>query len=173
MRRTIGEITVILSLAAAAQSDAPKPAVSDDPLTTEQIAVYRAVLEDYAKDSKGALNAADKTYPLKQAAEGLDEGCFKEIQTKTAKDSVPIVRKLDDSLRLDRGFFLVDSDRQTEKIRGNNRQKPSRTGLFTLSEILFDEQHLHAVVAYNFVCGGLCGHGKLLALASQKPPLCS
>jgi hypothetical protein len=33
----------------AAQDHTPKPKVSKDPLTTEQIAVYRAVLENYVK----------------------------------------------------------------------------------------------------------------------------
>ncbi len=28
------------------------------------------------------------------------------------------------------------------------------SGLFTLSEIVFDKEHLHAVVGYSFVCGG-------------------
>jgi len=34
---------------AVSQEDAPKPKVSDEPLTAEQIAVYRAVLRDYLK----------------------------------------------------------------------------------------------------------------------------
>ena len=40
-------------------------------------------------------------------------------------------------------------------------------GLLSLSEIAFDTEHLHAVVVYDFNCGGLCGHKKVLALTKS------
>jgi hypothetical protein len=35
-------------------------------------------------------------------------------------------------------------------------------GLFSMSEIAFDKSHRHAVVAYRFWCGALCGNGRTL-----------
>jgi hypothetical protein len=32
-------------------------------------------------------------------------------------------------------------------------------GLFFLSEIAFDREHMHALVRFSFVCGSLCGSG--------------
>jgi len=189
MREAIRRLAVILILSplAAAQGDGPRPIVSSDPLTAEQIAVYRAVLEDYTKDSKGVLNVADRTEPLDQSGVGFDEACFKDIQAQPARDSVHVIHKLGLSLVLDKRFALVDPERQQDKIKENDPQKLVKsaiddhqpvtdkqvdesvkrafeTGLFTLSEILFDKQQRHALVAYSFVCGGLCGNGNLLVL---------
>jgi hypothetical protein len=189
MRHAVGHIAVILilSLLAAAQDDAPKPIVSNNPLTAEQIAVYRAVLEDYTNGSGGALNVADRTELLDRSGFGVDEDCFKSIQAQPTKDSVLIIHKLDRSLALDKRFSLVGPGHQQDKIKENDPQKLIKsaidnhqkvadkqvnesvkrafeTGLFTLSEILFDKQQRHALVAYSFVCGGLCGNGNLLAL---------
>jgi hypothetical protein len=55
---------------AVAQGQSQKPKVSKDTLSDEQMAVYRAVLKDYMKDSRGSLNLSIKTYPLV-----VDEGC--------------------------------------------------------------------------------------------------
>jgi hypothetical protein len=82
---------------------------------------------------------------------------------------------------------LVDPDRQERKIEESDPQKLMKraiddgekvtdkqlkdslkdafvSGLFTLTEIMFDKQHRSAVVAYSFVCGGLCGHGNTLIM---------
>jgi hypothetical protein len=37
-------------------------------------------------------------------------------------------------------------------------------GLFSMSEIVFDRGHLHAIVMYGFHCGLLCGNGATLVL---------
>ena len=177
----------VVSLFAGAQDDTPKPPVSNDPLTAEQIAIYRTVLEDYTKDGNGVLNVANRTEPLEQSGVGFDKACFKGIELKTARTSVPILHKLDPAVVVDKRFTLVDPELQEDKIKENDPQRLVKsaiddhqqvtdmqldesvkrafeTGLFTLSEILFDKQHRHAVVAYSFVCGELCGNGDLLAL---------
>jgi hypothetical protein len=57
-------VTLSLSLAAHAQDNAPKLKVSGESLTAEQIAVYRAALQDIQRDSKDALNLANTTEPI-------------------------------------------------------------------------------------------------------------
>jgi hypothetical protein len=182
----IAVTVLVLSLAATPQDSATKPIVSNDPLTAEQVAVYRAVLEDYTKEADGVLNVADRTEPLDDSGVGFDKACLNGLQLQVKK-TVPLVHRLDTSLAVDRKFLLVDPDRQQERIKENEPQKLVKsaiddheavtdkqvddsvrrafeTGLFTLSEIAFDKRHRHAAVAYSFVCGELCGNGNLLLL---------
>jgi hypothetical protein len=100
---------------------------------------------------------------------------------------VHVVHKLDSLLAGNPGLVLVQRQQQEQEIEGNDPQKLIKkaidghkkvtdkeldgstkkafeTGLFTLSEIVFDKQRKHAVVAYSFVCGALCGNGNTLLL---------
>ena len=68
---------------------------------------------------------------------------------------------------------LVDADKQALIVRNNDPTSSLRegksvetavnrafsSGLFSVSEIAFDEEHRRALVGYSFVCGSLCGHG--------------
>ncbi len=179
----ITAVFLSLSICAMTQEDAPKPKVSDDSLTPEQIAVYRAVLKDYTKGSDGALNLANITEPLDQS----DKACFEGIEVGVSKVSTPVVHRLTPSLVLNSRIVLVDPDRQQKAIKENDPQnllkkavddhekvtdeqvdqsvkQAFETGLFALSEIAFDKEHRRAVVAYSFACGMLCGNGNTLVL---------
>jgi hypothetical protein len=78
---------------------------------------------------------------------------------------------------------LVDPKQQRKRVEENDPQEVLKirkrvtdeqiadalktafsNGLFTLSEIAFDDNHERALVAYSFVCGGLCGNGGTLML---------
>jgi hypothetical protein len=50
------------AICALPQDESPKPKVSKDALSDEQLSVYRSVLNDYMKDSRGTLNLSSKTY---------------------------------------------------------------------------------------------------------------
>ena len=70
---------LLLSLVAVSiQDDEPKPVLSQDPLTAEQIAVYRAMLAHYTKGEDVALNIANVTDPLGGDPE-LAESCSKDV----------------------------------------------------------------------------------------------
>lgn len=183
MRRVwITMIFIAVTFCAASQESTPKPEVSRDSLTSEQIAVYRAVLTHYLKDSDGALNLADTTQPLDQS----DKACIKGIEM-SAKEQARLIHKLEPSLVAHTKIVLVDSERQRSTVEQNDPQnlmkkaiddhervtheqvdqsvkQAFQSGLFTLSEIAFDKERRHAVVAYSFVCGMLCGHGNTLVL---------
>lgn len=175
------------SLLAAAEDKQPKPIVSKDPLTSEQIAVYRAVLVDYAQGNKITLNLANKTGAVVRSGFDWDEDCVKSLQLEPAPNPGPVVHAFDPSVDLGVKFVLVDRDAQTNTVSKNDpgnvinsaaeKGKPLNedkigdavkkafdTALFTLSEIVFDKDHKHAVVSYSFYCGGLCGHGGILVL---------
>jgi hypothetical protein len=188
--RHIGMIvmaSLALSMAAATQDDAPKPKVSKHPFTTEQIAVYRAVLEDYRNGFDGALNVASKSEPLDQSELTLDKTCVKGLELENTGSSGSFVHELSSAVAVSPKIVLVDPDRQQKKVEENDPQRLMKraiddgekvtdkqlddslkqafaTGLFTLTEIVFDKQHRRAVVAYSFVCGSLCGHGNTLVL---------
>ena len=176
-------ILLALSLRTFTQEQTPKPKASDDPLTTEQIAVYRAVLSDFLKGSDGTLNLANVTETLDQS----DKACFRGMDAGVIRESASVIHRLETSLVADTKVVLVDPDRQQKTIAENDPQKLIKkavdehgrvtneevdasvknavsTALFRLSEIVFDKQHRRAVVAYSFTCGMLCGNGNTLVL---------
>ena len=102
---------------------------------------------------------------------------------KADKNTVPIIHKFDSSVVSGLNASLVDPDKQRNKVESIPRFPPcmfssdpeQRSGencerqlkklldlhyqaaLLTVSEILFDEQHLHVGVSFEFDCGVLCG----------------
>ena len=175
---TLALAFTFVSFCAFAQEQSKKPKVSTNLLTDEQLAVYRAVLKDYTKDSPGNLNLSSKTYPMK-----LDEGCAKGIKPERMESVVLHAF----TAALTPNVTLVDPEQQETKIKQNDPQNLAKraidkrvvvtdkqlnesvelafsTGLFSFSEIIFDKGHRHAVVAYSFECGSLCGHGNNVVL---------
>jgi len=172
------------SVVALSQADPPEPTISKEPLSADQIAIYRAVLEKYVKGMSQRLNLADVTETLDRSdLEDLPEDppCLKSLDLEPASQSTPRVHQLDPAIASNLNVVLVDPDAQSQIVRENDPQKlmgmhatdqqlddavktAFKTGLFTLSEVLFDTQHRQAVVSYSFYCGRLCGHGNFLLL---------
>jgi hypothetical protein len=184
---TAAIVGLTLSLAPMAQDEGPKPIVSKNALTAEQVAVYRAVLRNYTNGTDNSLNVANRTVPLPTSGPFSSDGCVKDVELKTAESSVPVIHLLDSRVVSDLKMVLVDAEQQKKAVDDNDPQKlmnkanddretvtekqlddslalAFKAGLFTLSEIIFDKQHRHAMVSYSFICGGLCGHGNTLAL---------
>lgn len=182
---TVVVATLSLTLGATPQDDAPKTKLSPDPLTEEQVAVYRDVLDSYSNGSNTALKVADKTETLDLSE---DKDCLKGIEMDAGNTSTSVVHRLDGRVtKMKKDITLVDAELQQKKGEENDPQKLMKraiddgervtekqldrslrgafaAGLFTLSEIAFDRRHQHAVLAYSFVCGGLCGHGNTIVL---------
>lgn len=160
--------------------DAPKPEVSKEPLTDEQLAVYRVVIDNYMKGSRGSLNVSDTTYPLDLDGPFSGEDCTAGIQPEQHDARVPVVHTFNSTLSS--SVVLVDSKQQEAKVKQSDPenlikkaidghepvtddqvkhsvQTAFSVGLFSLSEILFDNGHRHAIVSYSFHCGMLCGNG--------------
>ena len=177
--------TLSLALVALCQEDAPKAKVSSDPLTEEQIAVYRTVFDSYSNGSNATLNVADQTKTLDLSE---DKDCLKGIDLDPGNTSTSVVHRLDKRVtKMKKNIVLVNGELQQKKVEENDPQKLMKraidggervtekqldgslreafaTGLFAFSEIAFDKRHQHAVLAYSFVCGGLCGHGTTIVL---------
>ncbi len=177
--------TLSLAFVALSQEDAPKARVRSDPLTEEQIAVYRTVIDSYSNGSNATLNVADETETLDLSE---DKDCLKGINLDLSNTSTSVVHRLDDRVtKMKKNIVLVNRELQQKRVEENDPQKLMKraidggervtekqldgslreafaTGLFTFSEIAFDNRHQHAVLAYSFVCGGLCGHGNTIVL---------
>lgn len=173
---------LLLNVSLECQDD-PNPTMSDEPLTTEQLAIYQVVIRTYRKRDSRAMNLANRTDPLQRTEGSSDLGCVQGIKPGSPR----VVHRISDATALGPALLLIDPDRQQEQINRNDPQnfikraidkhqkvtnqelddsikKAFETGLFTLSEIAFDKNHRYAVVAYSFVCGGLCGNGETLVL---------
>jgi hypothetical protein len=160
-------ITVI---AAAQQPSQPKLAVT--PLTSEQIAVYRAFLADYNSGSKRVLNVANITDPFEPDTDPMIS------DDKNGRDTC--LRAFPPHINVSE-VHLLPSDLESAQIRlvnptkhkladpGDNIRSPQDVdaaveagfdhGLMTLSEVVFYTQHGIAAFSYSFVCGRLCGNG--------------
>ena len=168
---------------------AKKAQLSGNPLTKEQVAVYRAVLGDYTKEVEDSLNLDSKTEPLDRSGHFFDDGCAEGLELENT--SVPMIHHLDRRVVTSSKIVLADGDRQQKTIAENDPQnlvkkaveghenvsdkqlkdsvtQAINTGLFTFSEIAFDKPHRHAVVSYAFVCGGLCGHSNTVVLKKNR-----
>jgi hypothetical protein len=160
--------------------------LSKDPLTAEQIAVYRAILANYTKGVDAALNISNVTDPFGESS-NFSHGCPKDTSEHSPSSSPQIVHRLDPTVLLNSKMVLVDPHQQAELVKENDPQNlimgaidnhqpvndsdlsksvqtAFSTGLFTFSEIVFNKKHTQATLQYGFVCGGLCGSGSTVVL---------
>ncbi len=147
-----------------------------NPLSAEQIEVYKAFLSSYTNGSKSSnLNIANRTVPLDLSDAG---NCLEGIKVESNDLAYSIIHEFDSQSILPANATLVDSKKQMAKVKEND---PGRTmqqgdsvehavesafasGLLTLSEVAFDKTHRYAGMNFSFGCGGLCGHGGIVIL---------
>lgn len=85
-----------LALAAIAQDVAHEPKVSSESLTKEQVTVYRAVLQDFLKDSTDTLKLANTTEPIEETAGPFTRGgCLKTSSSAIPDASVLLLHHID------------------------------------------------------------------------------
>ena len=141
---------VLFSVASFSQDNSSKPKLSDQPLTEEQADIYRTVLKHYPKNSGEMLNVSDTTVPLEVSGRAwfgplrpnggsFDKACVEGIELEQAPSPVPVVHKLSPSVLASAKMKFVEPEPQENRIE-----------VFTLSEIIFDRLHRHALVSYSF-----------------------
>jgi len=158
---------------------ADRPTKSATPLSEDEIAIYKAVLWQYASDESRSLNVSSKTYPLDPESHmnGLRNGeCLKGIQLDNLAAISHTYHELPPEVLSGKNMRLVDPEKQAKIVKSNDPDRTMAkgksvdnavkdafaTGLFSISEIAFDKDHRYAAVSYSFWCGGLCGHGSTL-----------
>jgi hypothetical protein len=174
------------TLVAAQKTDAPLQ-VSKEAVSADQIAIYRAVVIDYLKDSGEWVNLANKTAPLRLSGPSASGGCDPEFDLEANPSPTPLLHQVDPKVARGLNVTLVDPNAQEAKIKkndprnlksgtdngggevsgqqlDNSERRAFQNALFTLSETAFDKAHRRVVVSYSYVCGEHCGHGETLIL---------
>ena len=172
---------------ALAQKSPPKPVMSKQSLTPEQITIYRAVLFHYTKGDPVPLALASRTEPFSRQFEETAV-CMGDVLLPEP-DAIPIVHRIDPAVALSdrmtivnahQGETVEESDGGSPIQGGNESHKPSTgqasenfvmppnaTDLFTFTEIIFNKEHTRAAVQNSSVCGGLCGVGGTLVFTVE------
>jgi len=170
---------VVLFVFACLTAVAKEPAVqiSKDPLSSEQIAIYKDFLAGFGdedKDHRFVLNLVDTTIPLSINASDRD-GCASDIVANGGLAGIVVHRfpaemKSADLRLVDRKHKVSDPGDAIR--RGAPVENAVVAGfasaILTFSEIAFDKQHRTAAFSYSFVCGRLCGHGGLVIYELQN-----
>jgi hypothetical protein len=86
-------------------------------LTPEQVAAYRAVLQDYRKENPGRLNVASRTEPL--TISESDRLCVQKVRLQEGGTSTQTIHVLPSELAAESGVVLVDAERQKQAIEEN------------------------------------------------------
>jgi hypothetical protein len=142
--------------------------------------VYKAVLDEWARGARGAINVVIVTDSFDLA--GGVSHCFKgHVFEIVVPKLAHRIREQDLAALEPHKIHLVDSEAYAREIDANDPQngmRPGATdrdikdsvdnafehGLFSFGEIQFDTTHAYAMVSYGFRCGELCGHGDTLLM---------
>jgi hypothetical protein len=171
-----GEIRRAVALSAQSiVSGHEKAAKITKPLDADEVAIYKAVIEQWNSNDPAALNVSVKTFSLDTtlSSEAAECGCWAGLSAEsllTASHSFHILTEND----LPKNHIrLVHPREQSASIAQNDPGVTIRdgrsvedavdnafaNGLFSMSEIVFDRGRQHALVSYAFHCGALCGSG--------------
>jgi len=151
------------------------PIKSTSSLSSDEIAIYRAVLQHWGVRNKTSLNISSATFPF--SLDRVSCECLQGIDLPALLNASRSSHDLPTTVLL-RNMKLVDGKQRIAIVRGND---PDRTiadsrsvnqavrnafahGLFSMSEIVFDKQYFHAIVSYGFRCGLLCRSGATVVL---------
>jgi len=158
----------------AQQAPPPAPKVSDQPLTAEQLGVYKFILTHWMYDGKSPLNLIIQTDAFSMEDASDAQACLKGLDLEPYDPAVVHRFRLQDLPQLNPVHLqLVEREAQQKVVEEND---PSRLiqrgksveeavksgfdhGYAWVTEIRCDKSHTHAVVSYGFHCGGLCGNG--------------
>jgi hypothetical protein len=156
---------------ALAGSPVEKTVRDASPLSSDDVAIYRGILERWNSQSRGTLNVSNRTFPI--GRDLSDCGCLRGIDVQNISKAAHSFRILTGDVLGRTNISLVDADKQALIVQRNDPSNSIRegksvetavngafsTGLFSMSEIAFDKEHRRALVSYSFVCGSLCGSG--------------
>lgn len=148
-------------------------------LSADEVAIYRAVLQQYSSGETANLQVSVATYPLSpdSPTSGLAApDCLKGIQLENLSAVSHSFHELPPDVLTGKRMTLVDPKKQGKIVHSNDPSNTIRKGksvenavndafataLFSMSEIAFDKEHHFGVVSYFFRCGSLCGNGSTI-----------
>src|SRR5690348_12328606 len=133
------------------------PFPSDD-----EMAIYQAVLQQWAAGDRHPVKIAVDTYPLDFThGEQIPCECLKDFESSDLWAASDSSHKLTPKMLPLRGMRLVDLDEISQSHRRSSNATARKTpaqiaeadianGIFWFSEIAFDSAHGHALVSYSF-----------------------
>jgi hypothetical protein len=125
-RKTTSIVLLLFSgLSLWGGSNDPKPTVSKDPLSADQIAVYRAFLKFYDNGAAGTPNVGNVTIPL-QLHDDEKKGCLKGIALENAVQARTTIHSLGPEIAEGRKLKFVDPEQQRKAVH-EYEDDPSRT----------------------------------------------
>lgn len=168
----VGAALVAIVPAGSAQPNQKQ--VSSSPFTEDQVAVYQAFLADYRRGRAETLNVAELTDIL-QPDEGDYGGCMKGFPKSSPTN---VVHRLTHEFATQNHLRAVDP--KTHKVdvpedgilNGQSVEEAVKSGfksgLLTLSEIIFDKNRRRAALHFSFTCGELCGHTETVVYEKRR-----
>jgi hypothetical protein len=167
---------ILVQVSALNSAQPPQIEIRSSPLTSEQTAVYHAFFVDYRQGSSrgDATNAAELTETL-QPDEGDYSGCMKGFRQDPP---VKVIHRLTEDFANRNNLRLVDpklhkvqdpADSMRNGLSVESAVESGfRSGLLTISEIIFDAKHKRAAFHYSFVCGQLCAHYETVVYEKRR-----
>ena len=156
---------------ALAKLPTEKPVRNTNPFSADDVAIYNVVLDLWNSNSRSLMNVSNRTFPMDRDLSDCD--CLKAIPLPNIANAARSSRILTRDVLGGKNIRLVDPDTQALIVQTNDPSHSIRegkairtavdrafsTGLFSLSEVAFDNEHRRALIGYSFVCGSLCGNG--------------
>jgi hypothetical protein len=175
-------VCIDFDLPLASQSTEVQRKVVGQPLTAEQLAVYRTMLVSWYQGEKAKINLGALTDSISVTDNSPDKGCMKGLSMEAPAAGLVHQIRQEDLVHLGPfEFRLIQPNAGEKEVSDNDPGKAIQKGkavdqavengfahgLLTIGEIQFDNTHTHAVVSFSFVCGGLCGNGTTMLLEKK------
>ena len=179
-KATLTTLVLVVALCCSSTSSTKdRPLKATTPLSADEVAIYKAVLQQYSSKEAENLHVSSTTYPLNpnSPTSGLaGPDCLKGIHLENLATVSHSSHDLPRDVLTGNGMALVDPRKQGKIVHSNDPSNTIRKGksvenavadafataLFSMSEIAFDKEHHFGVVSYHFWCGSLCGNGSTI-----------
>jgi hypothetical protein len=127
-----------------------KPTNGETPLTTEELKLYGDFLDSFRRtgDESTPVGLYYRTVPLILNPPGRDQ-CSQEIGFTISEAANQTPHLFPESIAKGRRIYLID--------RSKPNLKELQSGLLSVSEIGFDNDHRFAVFTFKFVQAGVSG----------------
>jgi hypothetical protein len=164
-------ISALIVLGSPVLNSAQSPQVQtlSSPFTSEQTAVYHAFFTDYYRGSTHRPEAVDVSEftEILQPDEGDYSGCMEGFPQAPSPE---VIHHLTEDFARQNHLHVVDpklhkvqdpEDGMRDGLSVESAVESGfRSGLLTISEVIFDANRNRAAFHYSFYCGRLCGHSE-------------
>ena len=161
----------IFSTSIAAPEKIERKATTE--FSPDQIAIYSYLLKSYRTLVKPtyrdmlaqAFYLEGETEPFEMKELELGRGCLKGIDLEVLpKEEIPTMHRLLEQTWLPSDVKSADEVKCLDAPKSTSQICWQTEGALSLTEILFDKSHTHALVGFGVGCGMECGWGEIAIL---------